>query len=175
VRGNTTVEKLERFMVELGRSVKSSGRVYFTGGASAILLGWRDSTLDTDIKADPEPRELYSVLPRLKDSLDINVEFAWPPDFVPPLPGWESRCDFIRKEGAVSFYHYDFYGQALSKAERLHERDQIDIRQMIAQKLIDPKRLLDLFSQVESELKKYPAIEPEELRATIEGIVQGRI
>ncbi len=40
-------------MHKLGTSVTSEGRVYFTGGVSAVLLGWRDMTLDVDLK-DPE-------------------------------------------------------------------------------------------------------------------------
>lgn len=35
----------------LGQAVTSEGRVYFTGGVSAVLLGWRETTIDVDLKA----------------------------------------------------------------------------------------------------------------------------
>ena len=33
-------------MSELGKAVRSAGRVYFTGGVSAVLLGWREMLMD---------------------------------------------------------------------------------------------------------------------------------
>ena len=63
-------------MAELGQAVRSPGRVYFTGGVCAVLLGWRETTLDVDLKADPEPEGFFEALPTLKDALDINIELA---------------------------------------------------------------------------------------------------
>jgi hypothetical protein len=37
--------RIERFMRELGRAVDVEGRVYLTGGATAVLHGWRDTTI----------------------------------------------------------------------------------------------------------------------------------
>ncbi len=34
--------RIERFMRELGRAARSEGRVYLTGGATAVLHGWRE-------------------------------------------------------------------------------------------------------------------------------------
>jgi len=42
--------RIEQFMRELGRAVDVDGRVYLTGGATAVLYGWRDTTIDVDIK-----------------------------------------------------------------------------------------------------------------------------
>ena len=55
MRNSTDIQSLERFMIELGRLVKSSGRVYLVGGTTAILHGWRESTVDIDCKPEPEP------------------------------------------------------------------------------------------------------------------------
>jgi hypothetical protein len=35
--------RIEQFMRELGRAVDVDGRVYLTGGATAVLHGWRDN------------------------------------------------------------------------------------------------------------------------------------
>jgi hypothetical protein len=37
-------DRIKRFMRELGRAVKVEGHVYLTGGATAVLYGWRDTT-----------------------------------------------------------------------------------------------------------------------------------
>ena len=38
--------RIRLFMQALGREASGQGRVYFAGGATAVLLGWRASTLD---------------------------------------------------------------------------------------------------------------------------------
>jgi hypothetical protein len=157
-------------MRELGRAVLSPGRIYFTGGVTAVLLGWRESTMDVDLKADPEPDGFFDTLPKLKDKIDINIELAAPDDFVPALPEWRERSMYIETHGQVEFFHYDFYGQALSKIERLHERDEIDITRMLSDRLVEPAKLWELFSAVETKLIRYPAIDPQRLRIRLKKI-----
>ena len=113
-----------------GRHAESNVRVYFTGGTTAVLEGWRDTTIDIDLKFDPELDSLYRAIPKLKEQLNINVELAAPSDFIPPLPGWEERSVFIGLEGKVSFHNYDPYSQALSKIERGHKQDISDVETM---------------------------------------------
>lgn len=163
MRQNTTRERIDRLMSELGSSVTSEGRVYFTGGVSAVLLGWREMTLDVNLKADPEPAGFFESLPRLKDALDINIELASPDLFVPPLPEWRERCQFIAQYGMLFFYHYDFYGQALAKIERAHARDRHDVGMMLQSGLVQPQKLAELFAAVEPLLIRYPALDPAEL------------
>ncbi|HJT66841.1 MAG TPA: hypothetical protein VJ749_10315 [Pyrinomonadaceae bacterium] len=86
--------------------------MYMVGGATAVLLGWREATIDVDLKIVPDSDELLRKLPQLKEDLQLNIELASPDDFVPALPGWEERSTYIAREGAVEFFHYDFYGQA---------------------------------------------------------------
>jgi hypothetical protein len=155
-------------MTELGRIVGSPGKIYFTGGVSAVLLGWRETTLDVDLKADPEPRGFFEALPRLKDALDINIELASPEDFVPALPEWRERSAFISAHGPLVFYHYDFYSQALSKLERFHTRDQSDVEQMLSTGLVQRERLLELFREIEHELIRFPAIDADALTRRVE-------
>jgi hypothetical protein len=82
---------LQRFLQELGNACEGPGRVYLTGGASAVLLGWRDSTIDIHLKFAPEPKGVFAQIPGLKNLLQVNVELASPDNFVPALPGWEAR------------------------------------------------------------------------------------
>lgn len=159
MRENTTKSRIEKLMHELGRAVRSRGRIYFTGGVSAVLHGWREMTLDVDLKAEPEPLGFFEALPRLKDEIDINIELASPDQFVPALPGWVERSIFIADCGLLSFYHYDFYGQALAKIERSHPRDTLDVENMIACGLVKPDRLLELFNSVRNEVLRYPAVD----------------
>ena len=154
-------------MRRLGSAVASEGCIYFTGGVSAILLGWREMTIDVDLKADPEPAGFFESLPRLKDSLDLNIELASPDLFVPALPGWKDRSPFIARFGLLDFHHYDFYGQALAKLERDHPRDRSDVACMIREGFVVPQRLLELFTQVETDLIRYPAVDPTSLRRRV--------
>lgn len=147
-------------MRALAREAVAEGRIYLTGGATAVLQGWRESTLDVDIKIIPEHDRLLRAIPVLKESLQINVEHASPDDFIPQLPGWQDRSRFIAREGTLSFHHYDFYAQALAKIERNHEIDRKDVRAMIHNGLIVPAKLLALFEAIEPELYRYPAINP---------------
>ncbi len=171
MRAETSVNKINRFMVELGKAVRSPGRVYFTGGVTAVLLGWRETTLDVDLKADPEPQGFFEALPALKDSLDINIELAAPDDFIPALPGWRDRSAHIVTHGPLSFYHYDFYSQALSKIERFHARDQGDVQQMFSTGLVQRERLLELFQAIEPGLIRFPAIDAAGLRQRVTTLV----
>ena len=155
-------------MRELGRATREPARIYFTGGASAVLLEWRLSTIDIDLDIQPDSRDVLRAIPLLKEQLKINVELAAPKHFIPELPGWESRSPFIVREGQLDFHHYDFYSQALSKIERSHARDVIDVREMSERGLIEPARLLELFAAIESELYRYPAIDSRTFRQSLE-------
>ena len=59
------------------------------------------------------------------------------------MPGWSERSLFISREGRVSFYHYDFYSQALSKIERGHAQDDTDVQSMVGDGLVIRQRLVD--------------------------------
>jgi hypothetical protein len=107
------------------------------------------------LKIVPETDEILRRLPKLKEQLEINVELASRDDFIPPLPCWQERSQFIRREGSIDFFHYDFYAQSLAKIERGHTADVADVDQMFKLKLIEPARLLQLFSEIWADLYKY--------------------
>lgn len=160
MRDLTTQKKIIDFMRSFGRKAQIPVRVYFTGGATAVLHGWRESTIDIDLRFDPEPDELYRAIPLLKEQLGVNIELASPSDFIPTVPGWEERSKFIAREGKVDFYHYDPYSQALSKIERSHVQDVLDVESMLKDGLITKEKLSSLFKEIEPLLYRYPAIDP---------------
>jgi hypothetical protein len=116
--------RIERFMRELGRAAHAEGRVYLTGGATAVLNGWRATTVDVDIKLIPE--------------------------------------------GKLAFHHFDPIAQALSKAERGHDQDRQDVRDLIASRLVDPAEARAQFEAIEPELYRFPAIDPATFRRAVE-------
>jgi hypothetical protein len=160
MRSETDRTKLESLLAAIGQRATGPGTIYLTGGATALLYGWREATIDVDIKPDPEPPGLFEAIAALKESLDVNIELASPDQFIPAVPGWRERSTFIVRHGEVSFYHYDFYSQTLSKLQRGHARDLIDVRAMRAAGLIDLSELTRLFGEMQPQLIRYPAIDP---------------
>ncbi len=167
MRGKTSKEKVKRLMIELGRAARTPGRVYFAGGTTAVLLGWREGTMDVDLKADPEPAGFFEALPRIKELIDLNIELASPDDFVPALPNWKERSVSIQTEGLVEFFHYDFYAQALSKIERWHRRDQSDVERMYSDGIVKAEKLWELFCAIEEKLIRYPSIDAPALKTRV--------
>ena len=162
MREEVDIRKLQRFLAELGKAAKGLGRVYLTGGASALLIGWRAATIDVDLKFNPEPIGVFEAIPKLKNLLDINIELAAPDDFVPALPGWKERSSWIVTHNQVDFYHFDFYTQALSKIERNLSKDESDVTAMIEADLVNPYKLVSLVNELtEAQWARYPSLEPE--------------
>lgn len=168
MREAVTEPRLRELMRAMAAAAGERGRIYLTGGSSAVLCHWRESTLDVDIKIVPENDRILRAIPDLKKRLHINVELASPADFVPALPGWEDRSPFIAQEGLLSFHHFDFYTQCLSKLERGHRKDRADVESMLRDGLVDADRLRALFAQVEDSLYRYPAIDAAALRRAVE-------
>lgn len=153
---------------ELGLLARGPVRIYLTGGSTAVLEGWREATVDVDLRFEPEAEELMRALPGLKERLGINIELASPPDFIPELPGWRERSPLLFNEGAVSFHHFDPYSQALSKIERGFQHDLADLAAMIERELVEPRRLRSLYEAIEPELYRYPAIDPPAFRRKLD-------
>jgi hypothetical protein len=162
--------RIRGFMRELGDAADVSARVFLTGGATAVLIGWRASTIDVDIKIMPESDRIFRAIPALKERLQINVELASPADFIPVPPGWEERSPFIDQEGRLSFHHFDLYAQALAKVERGHAQDVDDVREMLRRELIVREQARAYFDRLEPDLYRYPAIDPATFRAAVTGM-----
>ena len=167
MRAETTKTKLLHFMTALGERVLGPGRIYLVGGATAVLHGWREATIDVDLKPDPEPAGLFEAIARLKDELDLNVELASPDHFIPAIPGWQERSLFIARHGQVEFFHYDPYGQALAKLQRGHDRDLLDVQWFTRSGLVRRDRLRECFELIEPQLLRYPAVDAASFRAAV--------
>lgn len=171
MRQLTDRDRIHRLMRALGAEANQATRLYFTGGATAVLLGWRATTIDVDIRIFPESDPLLRAIPHLKEELQMNIELACPADFIPQIPGWENRSLYVTTEGQIAFYHYDFYAQALAKIERGHSQDLQDVRAMIGRGLIDPQTVQRHFDEIEPLLYRYPAIHPPSFRQAVKAIL----
>ena len=159
-------------MEAFARAAERETTVYLVGGTTAVLLGWRDSTVDVDFVVRPEDDALLRALPALKDSLQVNLELASPLDFIPVPEGWEDRSPLIRRIGNVSFRHFDPYAQVLAKLERGHAQDLNDAREMLAREIVTAPRLREYFELIEPKLYRFPAVDAPSFRRAVEGFLR---
>jgi hypothetical protein len=163
--------RIREFLRALGAEAREETRLYLTGGATAVLIGWRGSTIDLDIKLEPESDRLLRALPELKRRLELNVELAAPDHFIPELSGWRERSRFIGREGRLSVLHYDFYAQALAKIERGHALDREDVCELLARGLVEARELVRRFEEIAPRLYRFPAIDPAAFRRALDEAV----
>lgn len=167
MREAADAERIERLARELGRVVPPGTRMYLTGGATAVLEGWRESTVDVDVRFEPDSDAALERIRDLKEKLALNVELASPLDFLPPLPGWQDRSRFRLRQGNLEVFDFDPYSQALSKLERGLELDLVDVRSMVDSGQVEPPKLRELFEAIEPELYRFPAVDPASLSAAV--------
>ncbi len=159
MRGPVQAATIHHLLRELGRRAQGPGRIYLTGGASALLIGWRESTVDVDLKLDPEPPGIFEAIAELKNELGVNIELASPDQFLPPLPDWRERSSYLARHGEVELYHYDFRAQALAKLARGFGRDLDDVQAMLNRSLVSKHDLLSALEQIRPGLVRYPALD----------------
>jgi Nucleotidyltransferase of unknown function (DUF6036) len=170
VREAADAEHIRLLARELGQHVPPGTRMYLTGGATAVLEGWRESTVDIDVRFEPDSDAALTKVRDLKEQLSLNVELASPLDFLPPLDGWQERSRFRFREGNLEVFDFDPYSQALSKLERGFDLDLEDVKSMVRSGQVDPAKLLDLFEAIEPEMFRFPAVDPPSLRAAVEAL-----
>jgi hypothetical protein len=156
-----TKHGLDSLMREIARRAPRGRhfRVFIVGGGTAVCLGWRPSSIDADLCADND--DVFANIQAIKEELQLNIEFARPEHFVPPLPGSDDRHIFISTLSHVSFFHYDPYSQLLAKVVRGFNRDLADAGKFIDSGLVDPARFRSLVDQIpESAYAKYPTLSP---------------
>ena len=165
-------DRITRFMRAFGAAAPVEATCYLTGGATAVLVGWRATTIDVDIAFEPDADELLLELPRLKNALSINVELASPGDFIPLPEGWRDRSPFVASEGRVTFRHFDPTSQALAKLERGHDRDLDDVHALMAAGLVEKRALQAAYDEIEPLLYRFPAVDPRAFRRRVEQITE---
>ncbi len=164
--------RLDRLLAELGQRARGHGRIYLTGGATALLYGWRQSTVDVDLKLDPEPEAIFEAIAQLKEELEINIELASPDQFIPPVPGWRERSVHIARHGPVEFFHFDFVSQCLSKLARGHDRDSDDVRAMLDLRLVTTDDLTSGLGQIKADLLRYPGVDGTAFEDRVQDFVE---
>jgi hypothetical protein len=162
--------RIEAFLTALAREATGETDVYLVGGTSAVLVGWRPTTIDIDLVIRPESDAMLRAIPVLKERLNLNVELAAPDQFIPVPPGWEQRSPVIVRIGRVTYHHYDFTAQALAKIERGHTRDLADVEAMRARGLIAGAEVRRQFAILEPQLYHFPAIDPPSFRRAVDEV-----
>ena len=170
MRDEADAERIARVARELGRVVAPGTRMYLTGGATAVLEGWRPSTVDIDVRFEPDSDAALRRIAALKEQLAVSIELASPLDFLPPLDGWEERSRFRFREGNLEVFDFDPYSQALSKLQRGFEMDLADVANMVDSGQVESIRLRELFAGIEAELYRFPAVDPVRLRAAVDSL-----
>ena len=171
MRREADQQRINRLLRELGRLTVEPTTLYLVGGATAVLAGWRDTTIDVDMRVEPERDTLLRALPELKERLSINIELASPIDFLPELPGWRERSPYVDQIGVLTVRHFDLYSQALAKLERGIGPDLDDVRAMVGSGAVEAGRLRELFSAVADQLYRFPAVDGRSLHDAVDGLV----
>lgn len=161
-------------MKELAHSVpdRRPYHVFFVGGGTAVLEGWRESTIDADLYTSDD--RVFRDIQGIKERLEMNIELARPEDFVPPLAGSDDRHVFIETVGKVSFYHYDPYAQLLSKVVRGFHRDMLDAGKFIASGMVDAGKFRSLVRGIpDRAYARYPALSRGAIHDAVEHFLSG--
>lgn len=169
MRRELTRDALRELMRELARTAPTgeSFRVYIVGGGTAVLEGWRASTIDADLWAERE--EVFRDVQAIKDRLRLNIELVRPEQFVPPLAGTDDRHVFIERVGRIDFFHYDPYAQLLSKIVRGFRKDVLDARHLLESGMVDPDRFRGLVREIpDSAWARYPTLSREAVFAAVD-------
>ena len=163
-------QRIETFLDALAREAPTPTDIFLVGGATAVLVGWRATTIDVDFVMRPEVDAILRAIPALKERLNLNVELASPDQFIPVPLGWEQRSPVIKRAGLVTFRHYDFTAQALAKIERGHARDLADVDAMRDRGLISALEVRRQFALIEPELYRFPALDPSSFRDAVNAV-----
>lgn len=170
MREVATRDRIDAFLQALAREASGAVDVFLVGGTSAVLEGWRDSTIDIDLVIRPDSDAMLRAIPALKERLQVNVELASPDQFIPVPAGWEQRSPVFRRIGQVTVRHYDFTAQALAKIERGHGRDLADVAAMVSRGLTTPASVRAQFALMEANLYRFPAIDPASFRRAVDAL-----
>ena len=72
MRALADATRIQQFMKALGREADRPAHAYPTGGATAVLYGWRESTIDVDMKMVPDLDRVFRAIPEIKERLQIR-------------------------------------------------------------------------------------------------------
>lgn len=58
MRADADAERVRALARELSKVARDDVTIYLTGGATAVLQGWRHSTVDVDVRVEPDSDEV---------------------------------------------------------------------------------------------------------------------
>lgn len=160
MRQNVTRADIDKFLAALGKAYRKPGRIYLAGGAALVHMGVRSgATLDIDvvIEADNED-EMIITIRRLVDQMQINIEFASPADFIPVPSQWTAHSRYFGRYGKIEAFYYDLYSLTLSKISRGNDRDLLDVKLLVQEKLITLDELDAAYNEILPRMGKRPYI-----------------
>jgi hypothetical protein len=157
---NAAKEDIEKFLNALGKTFRKPGRIYLAGGAALVHMGLRsDSTLDIDVLIETTAEdEMVKVIRQLVEQMQLNIEFSSPGDFIPLPSQWMAHAKYIGRYGSLDAFYFDFYSLALSKISRGNDRDLIDVKLLVQQKVITVEELDAVYQEVLPHMGKRPYI-----------------
>ncbi len=159
MRQNVTRVDIEKFLTALGKTYRKPGRIYLAGGAALVHMGLRSgSTLDDMVIEAAKEDEMVMAIRRLVDQMQINIEFSSPADFIPIPAQWMVHAKYIGRYGKIDAFYFDFYSLALSKISRGSDRDLIDVKLLVQQKVIMLDGLDAAYNEVLPRIGKRPYI-----------------
>lgn len=133
MRESADAARIELLARELGRAVPPGTKMYLTGGATAVLEGWRPSTVDVDVRFEPDSDAVLRQVAELKERLQVNVELASPLDFLPPLEGWQNRSRFRLRAGNLEVFDFDPYSRHCRNSRGASSSTSTTLRKWCAQ------------------------------------------
>lgn len=169
MRARADAERVYAFAHALGRPARGDVTLYLTGGATAVVVGWRATTI-VDIRIEPELDELLREVSALKERLEINVELASPLDFIPELPGWRDRSPFVLRGAPRRPSRRSTRPVPIQDRARVHAGSR-GRRRDARTWLVERALTLELFGWIEPELYRFPAIDPPTLRSKVERVL----
>jgi len=160
MRHMATRADINKFLTALGKTFRKPGRLYLAGGAALVHMGLRSgSTVDIDVVIETADEDsMVTAIRRIVEQMQINIEFSSPGDFIPLPRQWEAHARYIGRYGSVEAFYFDFYSLALSKISRGSDRDLLDVKLLVQQKVIVLEELDVAYNEVLPRMGKRPYI-----------------
>lgn len=160
MRHMATKADIEKFLTALGKIFRKPGRLYLAGGAALVHMGLRSgSTMDIDVVIETADEDgMVTAIRRIGEQMQINIEFSSPADFIPLPRQWEAHARYIGRYGSVEVFYFDFYSVALSKISRGSDRDLLDVKLLMQQKVIALEELDIAYNEILPRMGKRPYI-----------------
>jgi hypothetical protein len=160
MRNNAAKEDIEKFLNASGKTFRKPGRIYLAGGAALVHMGLLSgSTLYIDVVIETTAEdEMVKAIRQLAEQMQINIEFSSPGDFIPLPSQWMAHAKYIGRYGSLDAFYFDFSSLALSKISRGNDRDLIDVKLLVHQKVITVEELDAAYQEVLPRMGKRPYI-----------------